>query len=72
MLFAGQKDPKERTRVLKHFIFGSPSMVTILIQTGSSPSYKFFYCVRDMHGENGSLCDLFRDFKSNDLDKAKI
>lgn len=29
-----------------------------------------FYCVRDMHGGNGSLCDLLREFNSNDLDKA--
>ncbi|KAK9976933.1 hypothetical protein ABG768_018754, partial [Culter alburnus] len=29
-----------------------------------------FYSERDMHGESGKLCDLLREFKLNDLDKA--
>ncbi|XP_056619959.1 zinc finger MYM-type protein 1-like [Triplophysa dalaica] len=29
-----------------------------------------FYSDRDLHGENGKLCDLLRAFKSNDLDMA--
>ncbi len=44
-------------------------MVTILMQIGSNLNYRFFI-QRDMHGESGKLCDLLKEFKLNDLDKA--